>query len=400
MHIVTAASFTLVALLLCTQMLSPFSASKSSLEHPVSLPKSASAAPRLDIWSDILSRFSGSSEMVLPGTTTDASSTSVTSSKKMEQSDVVDQLVKAHAREALREKEEEMVVDAWKDYSLEALNGQTFILTAPPDLACFIKSHPKLSITVDGKTLQTRTKALSKGAWAIEAPQDVSYGTSVLTLRAEYQLPTLGKYPFGYQFAIHQDKSSFEKVKDLVTQEFVLVQDNMAELSTRMTTGLQQYIGEIQQQTLAVRDQAMKRVNDTKKALVDLSSREGGLSPWESKEHRLRHLKQTRKALRKQGKELVAQVEATVRGIQEVALQQYDDVINVIRTLPQWQQDTVWPVRAVDWIPKTAARRGLGNAQGLLKRLQGSPRPIDGRPEGQVKSRGGAFKPKSRDGKR
>jgi hypothetical protein len=377
LHVLTAASLALFALLFCTQNLGPSFVSKIPAEHPFVQPVAQVASAPHDGWIGFMSKVSDSSVAIVSSTPT------IVSSRSAQPKAVCKKPEKESTRELHQQKERDMVAEAWKDYSLEVVDERALVLKAPSNLARLIRPNPKLVVTVNDKPISIKVKPLSTGSWAIQTSHDIGPGTSILTLRAEYQLQHLGKFPFEYQIAIYEDKSSFEKVKDLVAQEFVLVQDNMAELSTRMTTGLQQYIGSIQQQTLAVRKQAIKRVNETKNALIDLP-REVAQSRLEAKKRRIRHLKQAQQAIRKQGKELVVQVQAAVRDIQEVALQQYDGVVNAIRAMPQWRRDTAWPVRAADWNPHVAARRSLGNAQGLLRKIRGAPKSIEGCMKGQV----------------
>lgn len=373
-NLVTAFTLALTAMLLCTQLCSTLG-EKNPLVLPISPIVPRTTTPPSDMWSGLRSRLSGPSEASASLSTSSLSPRSlIDASTKNGQETAPVILYKA----VLKKNEEEMVAEAWKQYSLEPVNGHTFILSAPPHLAKLIKRSPVFFVTKDGEDVNAQVKQLSDGRWAIDVPEGVVHGGSTLTLRAQYQLPQLGHFPFEYQFAIHHDKSSFEKVKDLVAQEFILVQDNVMELSTRMTTGLQQYIDEIQQHALAVTDQAMKRVDETKKVLVELSSGDAAGATWQSKKQRLRRLKKTKKALRKHGKDVAHQIQDTFRAAQDAAFEQLDGAVKAIRALPQWQRQTAWPVRAVDWHPKTAARRGLKNAQGLLRTFGAGPKSIDG----------------------
>jgi hypothetical protein len=282
-------------------------------------------------------------------------------------------------------KEQELLRQAYKQWSWERTGSHTYTLTPPVSLAQFTKDKIQISALWYGKKIATKIESLSKQAWNLHVDPHLDCGEAKFVVQGHYQLEHMGKVPFTYEFLVDLDhensKSPFETVKDMVAQEFILVQTNAMELSTRMTTGLQQYVDSLQQRALALREQALKGVDDTRKALLNLSPSDIPTAEWKSKRQQLRQLKKTKKALRKQGKCIASQIEATVRAAQDMVEQQYRDAVDGFRAIPQWQRNTAWPVRAGDWAPTTALKRGWGNAQGLLRKLRGGPKLIDAPPQ-------------------
>jgi hypothetical protein len=349
-----------------------------------------SAAEHEDKWVDIVApkmlEDSPVSSMAInsPSTASPVPQTKENKTKRMQEMSATEVQKSPMGRSTQDEKiknEMEKLAEVQKEYTVDLVGGHTLVLTPPTHLAGRIKKLD-VSIVRNGRKLEALTKPLiNGGAWAIDVRKDQAQGEATLVVRGHYQIPRVGKTRFTYDFPVDfgniDTKTSFEAVRDMVTQEFVLIQNNAMELSTRMTTSLQQYMSDLQQHTSAIQKHAMKRVDDTRKALINLSSRDMSITEWKTKRQQLRQLKKTKRAFRKQGKDIVAQVKATLRAAQDMALQQYDESINAIRSLSRWQRETAWPVRAADWKPNTVLKRGWGNAQGLLRKLQGGPKTID-----------------------
>ena len=132
-----------------------------------------------------------------------------------------------------------------------------------------------------------------------------------------------------------------EKVKDMVAQEFILVQDNVKELSERMSTGLQQYFSEVLNSVVEDGKKALAEQEKVRKELV---------------KEKKRKLARSKKAIRKQTDEVVKQVHVRVNAARDMALQRVDEVIGAVA---KWQRDTNWPVRAGDWTPQRGPLAGL-----------------------------------------
>ena len=389
--IIATLAFAMATILLCTQLMGGASPGNKAIAEPnLHEVVSAPTVPN-DVWSGLISRLAGTSESASaasPATVSPGTAAAVVSMQHLkiansprehrvhaekvqvreekqrarEQRHQENLRRKHHAeQEKLRRAEAKLIADGWHHYSLERTDARTMILTAPAHIVGFLKAKPVLTVSRSGKPLGVRIKPLSDNTWAVDLPQTGDGGDAVLSFKGEYQLPTLGLYAFDYHLRIGHDKSPYEKVKDLVAQEFILVQTTAKEVSVRMTTGLQQYVGEFGQRT-------RKRVNDTKKALAELS---GETSTWQlNREQRLNRLKRQKKALKQHGKDMAAEVQTIAAAARGAVDHQVDTVLKMARSIAKWQQDTKWPVRAADWTPSAATRRGLGNAQGVLRKFR------------------------------
>jgi hypothetical protein len=389
--IVLGVFLALATIVFCIQIPGYLSSTQANLATRI--PPAATPAPlhQADKWADLIGqKFSALSEKPSANAAPSISSKSVVqpdeSMAKKTQDTPATNVRSSKSKSVLKQedetkKEQEMVAHAYTEYTLDLVGGHTLVLTPPARLIKRVKASMDVCVLRNGRKLDTILKPMANGvSVAIDVREDQAHGEATVLVYGHYQLPYLGKVPFTYEFPVdfgnRNTKTPFEAMREMVAQEFVLVQNNAMELSTRMSTGLQQYMDELQQRTLALQKHAMQRVDKTRKALLNLSPHDISTAEYKPKTQQLKQLKNTKKALEKHRKDISAQFEATVRAVQDMAIQQYYDAAEAIRAIPAWQQETAWPVRAVDWKPTTAVKRGWGNAQGLLRKLRGGPKLI------------------------
>ncbi|KIW00230.1 uncharacterized protein PV09_08268 [Verruconis gallopava] len=290
--------------------------------------------------------------------------------------------VQKHARqENALEMEKRLLRAAQEEWAVDVVDPQTILLYIPRKIFPYMHSCVRVSVHKDGAGLHVSHKTTSSKAIAVVIHEIPAHGDVSVQVRGHYELPQMGRFPFSHSFDVYlghgNARTSFEAMKDLVAQEFILVQNNAMELSTRMTTGLQQYIDEIHQQTLALQRQAMDRVHETTKSLMNFVPRKDRIIERNSRHEHLNQLRKIKKALRRQGKQLSDQFEAMFRPLQQMARRQCEEFSEIFRLLSYWQHSTAWPVRASDWKPHVAAKRGWSNAKGLLHTLRRGPKLTD-----------------------